>query len=589
MWNSRSSAAHWLWTHNPFYFISALLMLYAVRSSYGELEIGAINCWVMMGVLAAYTSVLSLIGVAIVRWGGVWDDARSIFLLLLLMFLAVSVSADDLFVQMESSTAAIALLGSGLAFSVLVFQFVLRGARIRLGAAFQIPFIVFLALFYLTPWWCSPELHPRQAQTLNWTVLLFPQVAAVLCLTLLPAVRRGDEYVANNGTPWAWPWFPWTAFGVIGAAVMLRSYALSLTFSQTGPIWDSPNSRSGIVLDTIWRPYFIVPFVLAVLLLVLEAAIVRRNHKLARRVMLASPAVLLLAWPWGNSQVSAEFVLQVTDAVGSPIWLAIWLMITFFGWAAVRKVPQAGLALLGSTLLFAVVGPRTVDASSLVVEPTPLLLVGLMLAVTGWRQRSSAVTLAASVVMTFGLWLILPQPMLTGYRATICYHVMLAACLSLGVLFKDRLASILRHVGGWWIPVTAMCVMMLPAAAEVQLHWRLLYVVGLAATCLVCAQLTRSRSYWGGFIATTSVLGYSLAAVGFRSAASVFGRNAVAAFSWSVGTLLLGALISAYKAGWLRTVPMLQWVGADHVEAPPESDVDSTAPSTEDRISDEEA
>ena len=236
MFKTRSSVVHWLWTNNPFYFISAFLMLYAVRATYGQLEIGAINCWVMMGVLAAYTTLLALVGISIVRWGGVWDDARSILLLLLLMFLAVSVSADDLFVQMESTTGAAALLGIGLAFSTIVLVCVLRGAGIRLGRAFLIPFFLFLALFYITPWWCSPELHPRSSSTLDWTIFLFPQVAALLCLTLLPAVRRGKEYFANNGTPWSWPVFPWVAFGVIAIAVILRSYALTLTFSQTGPI-----------------------------------------------------------------------------------------------------------------------------------------------------------------------------------------------------------------------------------------------------------------------------------------------------------------------------------------------------------------
>ena len=61
----------------------------AVRNGYGEQNIGAINCWMMMGVLAGYTLVLATIGVVIVRFGKVWDDARSILLLLLLLFLAV--------------------------------------------------------------------------------------------------------------------------------------------------------------------------------------------------------------------------------------------------------------------------------------------------------------------------------------------------------------------------------------------------------------------------------------------------------------------------------------------------------------------
>ncbi|MFM9965493.1 MAG: hypothetical protein ACKV2Q_30275 [Planctomycetaceae bacterium] len=180
----RSSLVRWLYTHNPFYAISAALMLYAVRAGYGELQIGAINCWVMMGVLAGYTLLLAGVGVCIVRLGRVWEDARSILLLLLLL-----VSAG-----------------------------VIWGSRIRIGWEYAVPFVLYLALFFAMPWWCSPELHPRATRLLNWTVFLFPQVAALLNFTLLPAMRRGVKGVANNGTPWPWPWFPWTAFGVIAVA-----------------------------------------------------------------------------------------------------------------------------------------------------------------------------------------------------------------------------------------------------------------------------------------------------------------------------------------------------------------------------------
>ena len=42
--SSGRSWVRWLYNHNPFYFISAMLMLFAVRASYGKLEIGLINC-----------------------------------------------------------------------------------------------------------------------------------------------------------------------------------------------------------------------------------------------------------------------------------------------------------------------------------------------------------------------------------------------------------------------------------------------------------------------------------------------------------------------------------------------------------------
>jgi len=102
-----------LYNHNPFYVISTVLMLYAVLNSYGELKIGSINCWIMMGVLGSYTVTLSVIAILIVRFGKVWEDARSILLLLLLLFLGVSVSADDMFVKIESTSGGTLLMIAG--------------------------------------------------------------------------------------------------------------------------------------------------------------------------------------------------------------------------------------------------------------------------------------------------------------------------------------------------------------------------------------------------------------------------------------------------------------------------------------------
>ncbi|MEX2287400.1 MAG: hypothetical protein WD648_09945, partial [Planctomycetaceae bacterium] len=203
------SILKYIYTHNPFYAISASLMMFAVLKAYGTIEVGTINTWIMAGVLAGYTLVLAVIGVLIVRRGKVWEDARSILLLLLVLFVAVSICADDLFVRATSAGQGAGLLLGGYLFSAVVSEAVLRGAGIRLGLAYRIPYHLMMALFYVVPWWCSPEFNIRKNAAIEWTLLLFPTAAAVLFLTLLPAVRRGPKYVANNGTPWPWPTFPW--------------------------------------------------------------------------------------------------------------------------------------------------------------------------------------------------------------------------------------------------------------------------------------------------------------------------------------------------------------------------------------------
>ena len=574
MFESHQQFGRWLCTHNPFYFISALLMLYAVRSGYGEQNIGAINCWLMMGVLAGYTLVLAVIGVLIVRFGKVWDDARSILLLLLLLFLAVSVSADDLFVKMESPAGGAGLLGCGFLFSVAVMLFTLRGAGIRLGAAYLIPFTLFLGLFYVMPWWCSPELNPRpEPRNVDWAVFLFPQIAALLCLTLLPAVRLGRAYTAKSGTPWPWPLFPWTAFGMIATAVVLRSYALVMAYSPTGVIWTAPDSRFGIVLDTIWRPYFLVPFALAILLLVFEAGMKSGNARLIRRTLLAAPCLMLLAWPWYQTSVMLGFLIRLTVTFASPVWIGACLVTAFYAWATLRRANGAGFGLLGSTLLFSVISPRTIGVATLpVVNPWPFLVVGLVIAAIGLRRNSSAITLAAVSLMTVAAWFLLPQTPLADFRMTACYHALFVTVLVLSLIHRDALSSLLRQAGAMLIPLTALLALMAPAAADIPLPWRLLYVAILTIIGFVCAYASHSRAYWTSFCGTGFLLGYGLTLGGYRQASAAFGKQAVTAFSWSCGTLLIGLLISAYKANWLPPHLWPKWLvdggnGADEAMA----------------------
>jgi len=62
--------------------------------------------------------------------------------------------------------------------------------------------------------------------SLTWGLFLFPVFTGGAFLSLIPAIRRGKDYVADNGTPWQWPWFPWTLFGLLAAAACVRSYLL---------------------------------------------------------------------------------------------------------------------------------------------------------------------------------------------------------------------------------------------------------------------------------------------------------------------------------------------------------------------------
>jgi hypothetical protein len=561
----------WLYNHNPFYAISAVLMLFAVRSGYGELEIGAINCWIMMGILAGYTALLAGIGVLIVRWGQVWEDARSILLLLLILFLAVSISADDLFVNMESSAGGTLLMLCGYVFSAVVTELVLRGTGVRLGWWYRLPLHLFLLLFFVAPWWCSPELHPREIEELEWTIFAFPVVAAVLLLGLLPAVRRGPAYADENGSPWRWPWFPWTAFGVIIAAIGLRTFVLCMTFGPTGPIWVNLSSGAkAIAFDTMWGPYFLIPPAWAVLVLILEGGLATRNAALLQRVLRSAPLLLVLAIPLSHGAVFRGFLNQFTETLGSPLWLAVWGLLGFYLWAGIRGVAGAGMGTLASFSLLSVIGPGSLDLRTM-TEPQawPLLSVGGLLLARGVYERSSKICLGACIVLTAAAWLWLPETPLASWRATVCLHLLWCAALVLGLWLRDPLADLLRNLSALLMPLAALDVVLHPDPELMPVSWRVAYLSLLTVASLVIAGGWRNRWFLYAFLALLTIDGYAGAAVLFRGAIAIVGRKAMTALAWSVGSLLIAVLISAHKARWLPPRLFPRWAnGSPPADAP---------------------
>ncbi len=572
----RSPLLKSLYNHNPFYAISTVLMLFAVRNAYGELRIGAINCWMMMGVLAGYTALLAGIGILIVRKGKVWEDARSIPVLLIILFLAVSISADDLFVKMESTTAGGLLLLCGYIFTAVITEAFLVGTKIRLPALYRVPLHLFLALFYIAPWWCSPELHPRSIAALEWTLFSFPVTAAAMILLLLPAVRRGPGYATENGTPWRWPWFPWTAFGVIIGMVALRTFTLCMTYGPSGPIWiDLARGRQSISYDTMWGPYFLIPPAFAVLVLLLEAGLVTGNRRLVRRVMYWTPALLLLALPFSHGSVFREFLGTFTETVGAPLWLTVWLQLAFFTWSGFRRAPGAGFAALATLGLFAFIGPDTIDFESPPVPRAwPFLVMGAVLLPAGIKAQSTRMMAAACGLLTLAVWMYLPETSLHNYRLSISYHLLWAGIVILGVACRDRFAEVLRIVGAAQVPLASLIVLAGPHAEQVPMNWRLAYVIGLAVVCFAIATLGRSRWYLYAFGVQLAMAGYAATVTGFRGTVSVLGKAATTSFAWSLAALIMAILISAHKADWLPQ-RMFQWMGNGNGGDEPPTDLPS--------------
>jgi hypothetical protein len=440
----------WVSCNNPFYAISALLVCLGLWVSFGG-QAQAAQTWALMTGMAGYTLLLAVTACLLVRWLGVWDDVRTVMLLTVLMFLATSVTFDE--VLAVAPMRGIACFLGGLAFAVAVSEGMLRGAGLRLPLAFRAPYYLILAFFYLYPVALVPLLDQPRSEGLEWALFGFSPAAGLVALTLLPAARRGRSYVQDNGSPWPWAWYPWTLFGVLGFGVVARSALLC---------WSMHHLAVGTVEPYIFGPYFLVPFLFGVAVLLLEIGLVEQQPAIAH-LALAFPVALIVLAAAGHRHetVYQQFLAQFTARLGStPLYLTLVASAAFYAYAWLRKAPHASSALTAVFLCLAFVGPATRNLDELTSpRPVPLLVVAGLQILLGLLGRSSChCLLGAGCLIAAGIFGRVggePSPL----RLPIAFHATLLTMLVLGSVFDDARGRGLRNVAAALAALGCLAVM----------------------------------------------------------------------------------------------------------------------------------
>jgi hypothetical protein len=457
----------WICTTNPFYVISAGLFLAGLLVSFGD-QAQEEDTWALMAGLAGYTLLLAGTAGLLVRFGHVWDDIRTVLLLVVLMFLATSVTFDDVIYENPALGSACYLLG--MLWAVVVSEGVLRAIRLRLPAWFRLPYYLILGLFFLYPLAVSPLLAQQRSERLMWALFGFSAMAGLVFLTLLPAIRRGPAYVLHNGSPWRWPLYPWVLFGLLAAAVPGRAYFLCWMMHPIA--FDDVNLF-------IFGPYFLVPFGVAVAVLLLEIGIVSGRRELLR-IALAAPLVLVILAIVGHQShhIYQEFLRIFSRRLGGdPLFLTLLASAGFYVYAAYRKVPLALDGLTAALVALALVSRRELTLEWLVApQPVLLLATALQLAL-GFRERSSVRCLLGSAGLVALAALAFPATTrVAPLRGLIIYHLMLMTVLVLGTIFDDPLGRLLRTVGSLWMALTCAVVIFVPLTAPASIPPWLLVV-----------------------------------------------------------------------------------------------------------------
>jgi hypothetical protein len=541
-----------LYTTNPFYLISADLVFVGLRMS---LDTGGatFETWALMLALAGYTLLLASTACLLIRLGNVhvWDDMRTVLLLVVVMFLALSVAFDEALTSHPRSGIACDL--AGLLFAVVVSEGVLRVIRLRLPALYRVPYHLILALFFLYPAALVPLLGDPSSPALQWGLFGFAPLAGLVFLSLLPAIRRGPAYVAGNGSPWQFPLYPWALFGLLALAVCGRAFYLCISLHFVERTSQVFVERS----HSIFGPYFLVPFLFALAVLLLELGVVTRN-RLALRAAIAAPlALLALAlMPPSLEEVYQNFLLIFMGRLGgTPLFLTLLGAVAFYALAMVRRVPLALEAMSVSLLALTVVGPTTRDLSQLVEpQPQPLLALAVLQLWLAWRRGSSVQSLYGAACLVAGLTLSLGQTDSATFQGVIAFHLALAATMAIGACFDDATGRWLRRTGAVLLTLAGLgavpgdpwlCQLTFVSPEAVRV-----YPMALVVIAAVYGFLFESRPY---LIAATLSVGGWVLLVGCREYLHM--RHVVAGLdriAWGMAFFLLAAGISVVKAGLLR-------------------------------------
>ena len=409
-----------------------------------------------------------------------------------------------------------------------------------------------------------------------WALFGFPATAALLLLTLLPALRRGARYLGD--VPLPWPYYPWSLYVFLTVAVVGRSVLLCWSMQPLGL-----NQLDRLVFG----PYFLVPLGFAIAILALEMGRVLRSDGPTRFAMLMPPAMFFLASIGHEPGDAAYRYLRVlTISSGSfrafapvrtdpdpvynkfldlfsqrlgadPLFWTLLLATAFYGYAALRGVRWATGGLSLGLAAMSVVATNSLRAGWLSPQAGPLLAPAALQFYLGWRRRSPTSLLFGSVCLAGAIALVAPVPEglpVGEFRIAIFGNLVALAMLILGAIFRTPMGRVIRAVGV--LVAFFLAAIVVHPQKLTELSWTIHVLYPLAVGLLLTAY-----GYWQRhsltMIAATILLGYWLFTWGWTAYQYV--RTSLKGFDYlasGMACFAIAVLVSLAKAGVLR-----RWLG----------------------------
>jgi hypothetical protein len=508
----------------------------------------------MTQLLCAYTLVLALAGWIVIRAGRVWEDARIILLVVLLMFTALSTSYDNLCLKNPAAGAIHLAIGFG--FCCAITEFILFSLGMKLPLPYRAPFYLQLALLFAFPALLGKLSVYGQDAAMCVGVLSFPVAAAAGLLTLLPAAIGQPE--RENGTPWPWPYYPWSIFVFVAIASGIRAWMLSVSFSPAAGV------------EPAFLPYFLCPILLAMLILVLELGLRMHSRRAQRIALLAMLGVIWMAFPGERLNSAQRLLLDLLEnSLAGPPVLVSAAVAAVAVYAMLRRAAGSELVTIVALGLLACLDVNTRSIESI---SSPNILLWFALAVWQinfglWTRNMLRLAFGGIVIIVF-FGKTLNAQWMFEHNAYWAIQLSVIWCALLPLVCRDKIANHLRAAGPFWIASTETCL--------VAFHPDFWSGVPNWAPAFVASMMTLvSLSYWlifrvrwyllaAGWIAALASLFWTNAAL--RMLGDVQLRHGLTWYAAGYAVLAGGLLVSLWKArsiqrGWA-------WL-QHHAELPP--------------------
>ena len=540
---NKPGIVRFLYTQNPFYLIGTAILLYGLRIATDSGDYFSSHPHVLPLILGMVMVAMAATAVTIIKFGGVWDDARTIVLSILLLAVNAVTCCDATVLNQHSITAAI--LGGGFLLVVGIWETLVRSLRVFFPAAMRLPFYFILSLIFFYSLLFGPE------DSLPWLssfsaagkLYAFGWILALGILMCLPAVRASREAFRENGTPWSWPAYPWSIFVVLVGVACLRLYFMSLAFiPEYG--WGNP---IGV--------HFYVPVLFATAVLLFEAWQVESKAPSLGVGGFAtfSVAMLLLSLPLSSNEKYIEFFGQLTNSIASPFWITLMLLLVYGGVFLCRGKTEMRWVTSSLLLIAGFAGSDQTMMTTTVHSVWPLI--GLLALQNYWAIRSGTIKrwITAGVATSVACGILISSLDLSlGWFVGL--QTMLAYCLVIGLAFDGLQAVWLRLIAIGLMVVCSSAVTV-AAFANFAEGWQAAgYIISLQVVAVIAWSLFRWPLLARTPLLLTPLLLLALASdysIGLRQ---FLGQQSNLLIATASVCFLLGFIISSYKAGWLNSL-----------------------------------